>query len=601
MKVMKPIRTEKLPSGNMWKYEVKYDGFRCILHWEKNNVRLFSKREKDFTSNFPEIVEACLKNQKDMEPYLPIRLDGELVVLNNAFQANFSQLQKRGRLKNKATIANAAATRPASFMAFDLLEWQGRSLIREKLADRKKQLEELFRIWPEQGEVRPVKTFENKDTLTEIVFTYKGEGIVAKRQDTSYLPGKNHQAWIKVKNWRTLQGILTAYDTENQYFTVQVFDKDGTSLVDIGKCKHGINQEELQTVRNLFTGQGEKQHNVYTLPPAICASIRTLDLYEGEFREPEIHQLLPGVSPESCNTENMKLGLAMLPPKVEYTNTEKVFWPADGYTKGDLLVYIREISPYMLPYLKNRALTVIRAPDGVDNEYFYQKHLPDYAPAFMEFAESADGKLMLADNLDAVMWLANHGTVEFHIPFQTINSSHPTEIVFDLDPPDRSKFHLAVRASLIIRELLDDLALDSFVKLSGNKGLQVHIPIPQGSMDYEETGLFTKAIAYTVEAAEPELFTTERMKTKRHGRLYIDYVQHGKDKTLIAPYSPRKTKEATVAAPLFWQEVGDELRPEPFTIKHVIDRVHIFGCPFANYMSAGEKQDITRLKKLIQG
>ncbi|GAB3789210.1 DNA ligase D [Virgibacillus kimchii] len=599
MKIMKPVRTEDIPTGDTWVYEVKYDGFRCILHWEKNQIRLTSKNRKDLTSRFPEIVEACLHLEKDLEPLLPMKMDGELVVLNNAFQANFSRIQKRGRLKNKDSINQAAKARPASFMAFDLLEVKGKSLERQKLLDRKKQLLQVFQNSPNTKQLQPVRTFENKNELQEIVFTYKGEGIIAKRKGSLYLSGKNHRDWMKIKNWRHVQGFLTSFNTENQYFTIQVYTE--ASTLEIGKCKHGLDQDAEETVRKLFTSQGERHGNHYHLPPAICASVRTLDLYEGEFREPEFSELLPEAPAASCHLKKLQLDLAMLPSNVEYTNTDKVFWPDDGYTKGDLLIYIREAFPYMFPFLQDRSLTIIRAPDGVEGEYFFQKHLPDYAPSFMKYVKTEDGKLILANDLSAVVWLANHGTVEFHVPFQRIKNDHPLEIVFDLDPPDRSKFDLAVKASLLIKNILDDLDLVSFVKLSGNKGLQVHIPIPEGSMNYEETGLFTQAIAYTVEGAYPKLFTTERMKSKRNGRLYIDYVQHGKDKTLIAPYSPRKTKEATVAAPLFWEEVKEGLRPEAFTIKNVVERVQTYSCPFANYDETGEKQDVSKLKKLIQG
>jgi len=599
MKIMKPIRTEEFPDGDAWIYEAKYDGFRCILHWEKNRVQLISKNRKDLTSRFPEIVASCLKKQSSMEALLPLVLDGELAVLNNAFQANFSWIQKRGRLKNKTAIHNAAKARPASFLAFDILEMKGKSCERKQHSDRKEMLKQLFEKWSEDQRMQLVKSYENKEELKNIIFEHKGEGVVAKRKDSYYLPGKNHHHWLKIKNWRIVQGFLTLFNTENNYFTVEVFE--GNSALEIGKCKHGLDQETFQTVKKLFTGQGKKNGNTYTLPPAICTSIRTLDLYEGEFREPEFLTLLPGVSPESCDLKKLELDLAMLPSNVEYTNTDKIFWPEDGYTKGDLLVYIREISPYMFPFLKHRALTIIRAPDGAEAEHFFQKHLPDYAPDFIKYAETAEGKLILADNLSSVVWLANHGTIEFHVPFQKADSTNPVEIVFDLDPPDRSKFQLAVKASQVIKGLLDDLNLVSFIKISGNKGLQIHIPIPEGSISYADTGLFTQAIAYTLEGAYPVMFTTERMKKKRNGRLYIDYMQHGKDKTLIAPYSPRKTTEATVAAPLFWEEVKDELRPEQFTIKNVVERVQKNGCPFANYIDAGKKQDLSKLRKLIHG
>src|SRR5699024_11145537 len=138
-----------------------------------------------------------------------------------------------------------------------------------------------------------------------------------------------------------------------------------------------------------------------------------------------------------------------------------------------------------------------------------------------------------------------------------------------------------------------------FIKSSGNKGLQVQIPIPENSLSYDETALFTQAVAWTVERMRPKKFTTERFKKKRGGRLYIDYVQHGKDKTLIAPYSPRKTTDATVAMPLFWEEITNELRPEPFTLDSVINLVQERGCPFMNYFEIGKEQQLDKLKKLI--
>jgi len=181
-----------------------------------------------------------------------------------------------------------------------------------------------------------------------------------------------------------------------------------------------------------------------------------------------------------------------------------------------------------------------------------------------------------------------------------IQSTSPVEIVFDLDPPGRERFDLAIQAALLIKQLLDDLELISFVKTSGNKGLQIHIPIAEGSMTYEETATFTQAIAFTLEQAYPDLFTTERFKNKRNSRLYIDYVQHGKDKTLIAPYSPRKTMDATVATPLFWEEVKEGLTPDQFTIENVVERVQTHGCPFADYFVAGGRQKLDKVLESLR-
>src|SRR5699024_8335764 len=402
---------------------------------------------------------------------------------------------------------------------------------------------------------------------------------------------------LKIKNWRTIQGFLTYMDTANGYFIVDVYDEG--EIKTIGKCKHGLDDESMNILKQIFITKGEKQGNNYTLPPAICTSINTLDLYENELREPSFKELLPNTRPEECTIEQLYLDMAMIPPEIELTNTNKVFWPDKDLTKGNLLAYIREVSPYMLPFLNAKALTVIRSPDGVQEESFFQKNLPPYAPEFIESVEVDGDNLIVCNKLDTLVWFANHGAIEYHIPFQTVDSEHPNEIVFDLDPPGREKFDLAIQAALLIKPMLDDLDLISFVKTSGNKGLQIHIPIPVGSMTYDETALFTQAIAWTIENAYPDIFTTERLKKNRRGRLYIDYVQHGKDKTLIAPYSPRKTLDATVATPLFWKEVREGLVPDNFSIENIVDRIQLLGCPFERYFEIGKTQEMNKILSMI--
>ncbi|PAV31428.1 DNA ligase D [Virgibacillus profundi] len=598
MDIMKPKASSEIPAGDMWLYEVKYDGFRCVLEWEKDVIRLKSRNDKDLTDNFPEIVDSCLENQSLVHSLLPIKLDGELVILNNSYQANFSLIQQRGRLKSKDSIKKAAASRPASFLAFDLIEQSAISLKNEGFSKRKDLLEKLLNKLSQANRLQFVPSYKNPNELWKIIFDYKAEGMIAKRKKSNYSAGKKHHDWFKIKNWRTIFGFLTHYDTKNGYFIVQVYEND--SIKEIGKCKHGLDAESVETLKKLFAAKGKKEAGGYRLPPAICAAIHTLDMYKNEPREPEFASLLPDASPSDFTIQKLNLDMALLPPNVELTNTAKVFWPDKHLTKGDLLFYIREISPYMLPFLKKRALTLIRCPDGVTEEHFFQKHLPDYAPAFINNIRTDDGKLIICNDLESLVWFANHGAVEFHIPFQTAGSSHPEEIVFDLDPPDRDRFSLAIQAALLIKPLLDDLGLVSFAKTSGNKGLQIHIPIPKSSMTYDETATFTQAIAWTVENAYPDLFTTERLKKNRNERLYIDYVQHGKDKTLIAPYSPRKTDEGTVATPLFWEEVVEGLRPEQFTIKNVLERVQKLGCPFRGYFDAGKKQQLDKVLKLVK-
>lgn len=599
MKLMKPIASEDIPAGADWVYEVKYDGFRCVLDWETDSVRLISRNGIDLSSNFPEIVETCLEQVSLVEDYLPLKMDGELVVLNNAYQANFGLIQKRGRLKKRDLIKKQAAARPVSFMAFDLLACEGAACVEQTFDQRKKKLADVFAGESELGKrVHYVDFAENADKMWDEIFVHKGEGVVAKRKNSRYQPEKKHHDWVKTKNWRTIEGFLTFYDPKNDYFTVSVYRDD--VVQELGKCKHGLDEEAFAVLRDLFLSKGTKEKDGYRLPPAICAEIHTLDLLKGELREPEFSRLVPDREAGDCTWKKLQLDLAMLPEKIEVSNTDKMFWPLPGLKKGDLLVYMREIAPYMLPFLNERLLTIIRCPDGVDGESFFQKHLPDYAPDFMGGVEG-DGEMhFVCNDLDSLIWFANHGTLEYHIPFQTVGSENPCEIVFDLDPPDRKRFSLAVKAARLLKQLLDDLRLVSFVKTSGGKGLQVHIPLPDDRMTYEETGVLTQAIAWTLEKSHPDLFTTERFKNKRGDRLYIDYLQHGEGKTLVAPYSPRKREDATVAAPLFWDEVDDALQPDMFRIDNVVERVQKTGCPFDGYFKTGKQQVLDDVLAMIR-
>jgi bifunctional non-homologous end joining protein LigD len=595
---MKPVYREDIPVGEEWLYEVKYDGFRAQLKMtDKGDISLTSKNKQALTSKFPEIVQEMKKHLPSLKKFLPLILDGELVVLNNRYQANFSEIQKRGRMSNRDNINKAAQKRTANLMIFDVLEANGKDYTKSSLITRKKVMEEIIQN-NTFSQLQPVDVFEDLEDIKEIIFTYKAEGIVAKRRKSRYEHGKNHQHWLKIKNWRTVHGFLTSYDSENGYFDVAVYKNK--EIISIGKCKHGLDTETFNTLKQFFIQNGRKHENRFTVPPAIVAQINTLDLYKNELREPVFSKLAPAFKPENCTYHQLKLDLAMFPKEVELTNTDKSLWKEVSVTKGDLLTYIREVAPYMLPFLKNRLLTVIRAPDGINADFFFQKHVPSYAPEFVTVVENGEEKFSSCNNLESLIWFANQGSIEYHVPFEYVNQAVPLEIVFDLDPPDRSYFHLAVSAAQLIKNILDELSLQSFVKTSGNKGLQIHIPIREGSMTYEETALFTQSIAYTLENTYPAKFTTERMKAKRGKRLYIDYVQHGKEKTIIAPYSPRKTKDATIATPLYWEELNEQLDPSQFTITTVPDRIKEKGCPFAGFNEAGLKQQLNKVLTLIR-
>jgi DNA ligase D len=277
------------------------------------------------------------------------------------------------------------------------------------------------------------------------------------------------------------------------------------------------------------------------------------------------------------------------------TSLSKPLWPKLNLLKAEYLKYILDISDYLLPFLRHRALTLLRFPHGAGREKFYQKNCPDYAPDFIKTATIGDVNYIVGGDKATLLWLANQLAFEIHTPFQTIKSECPSEIVLDLDPPSRDEFGLAIKAALIIKDVLDRLQLISFIKTSGNKGLQVYIPLQDDTFSFDDTHIFTGFIADFLTDTEPGLFTTERLKKNRGGRLYVDAVQFGEGKTIISPYSVRGNDEALVATPLYWEEVTPKLRPENFPITKIKSRLQSNGCPFSTFFQAKEKQPFKKV------
>ena len=247
------------------------------------------------------------------------------------------------------------------------------------------------------------------------------------------------------------------------------------------------------------------------------------------------------------------------------------------------MYYLQQVSSYILPFLRERLLTVIRFPDGVAGESFYQKNWPDNTPDFIVTKQVEDVRYVVCNNVESLLWLGNQLALEFHIPFQTIRTEKPTEIVFDLDPPSVEEFSLAIEAAQRMKAIFDQFELTSFVKTSGGKGLQIYIPLPMDTYSYEDTRVFTKFVCDFLCEQEPQWFTTERLKKNRDFKLYLDYVQHHEGKTIVAPYSTRGNEYGLVATPLYWEEVVATLNPRFFTIPTVIDRLKQKGNPFRDF------------------
>lgn len=278
-------------------------------------------------------------------------------------------------------------------------------------------------------------------------------------------------------------------------------------------------------------------------------------------------------------------------------NADKLFYPDIGLTKWDFIVHIAKLAPYLLPYVRNRLLTVIRYPDGVHGDHFYQKNVPSHAPAWIATKTAGGVNYVLLQDIPTLVWLASQAALEFHTSFHLAGSDVPTELVFDLDPSVEG-FQSVIEVALKLRDALSELNLQAFPKTSGATGLQVYIPIER-RYRFEDTRRVGKFLAAYLQEKLPHLVTLERLRHRRERKVYVDYLQHWRGKTMIAPYSPRARRAAPVATPVKWTELERGVRPEQFTLLTIHGRLAKTGDLFAPTIAVENRQSLDHLLTVI--
>lgn len=594
---MLPTLTFHPPKRGSWVYEIKYDGYRGMLEWTDKGMHLWSRNGKDLLPQFPEIQSFLDAYSDRIKEHLPLLLDGELVILENPFKANFTKLQQRGRMRSKEKIMTESCEWSCHYLIFDLLSLKGNSHLSSPYLQRKSTLFELIQLLefpesPSPGDDRLCQYLPFAKSLEEVLHTaeeFDSEGIVAKQTQSEWIEGKRASEWLKIKNWKTASCFITSMDEANGYFDVGVWKEK--NIFPLGQFLFSLDSDTKQaletTIRENHTS---REGAMFKINPSICVDVNYLEWTENQLREPHFKSLRFDLHPDVCTYEQFLFDEASFPNQIDITHPEKVLWEKNYATKLDYIRYLRKTAHYILPFLKDRALTVIRSPHGVFGESFYQKNKPDSSPDFVQSHQIEDIDYIVCNDLKTLIWLGNQLAIEFHIPFQTVTNEFVSEIVFDLDPPDRSHFQLAVYGATILKQVLDEFGLFTFIKLSGNKGLQIYIPLPEGKFTWEETRLFTSFAAEFLVQYDPDSFTTERLKKNRGARLYVDFLQHAEGKTIIAPYSVRNNDDGLVAAPIHWHELTENLYPDQFTMSSVLERLGRMKNPFAGYFQCKEKQ-----------
>jgi bifunctional non-homologous end joining protein LigD len=284
-------------------------------------------------------------------------------------------------------------------------------------------------------------------------------------------------------------------------------------------------------------------------------------------------------------------------PRVEFTNLDKVFWPEDGYTKGDLIDYYDKISPYLIPHLLDRPLVFERFPDGIHGPSFYQKDAPDHTPEWIRTQEIWSGdveryiRYFIGADREQLLYIANSGNIQQNPWMSRVQQmDHPDYLVFDLDPVE-APFSSVQNVAIVLKEVLDELGLRSYPKTSGASGIHVFLPVLENTFTYEDVRVFAEAVASIIVDRLPEIATIQRVvKRRKAHEVYVDFLQNIRGKTVASVYSPRPRRGAPVSTPLKWEEFKRPIDPKAFTIKTIFKRLDSFGDLFEKALT--DRQDI---------
>jgi bifunctional non-homologous end joining protein LigD len=595
--------TAAVPAGPDWLHEIKYDGYRLFADIEHGRVRLVTRNGLNWTDKFPELARAF--GQLPIDTAL---IDGELVHLTADGTTNFSGLQD--------AIATGK-TGALNFFAFDLLYRDGWNLTGAMLENRKAALTDI--IPPDAvGILRYSDHQEGQGPAVLRQASGLGlEGIVSKRRDATYRPGRGG-SWLKVKCRNRQEVVVIGFtDPEGKRegfgaLLAGYHDPTGT-LRYAGRVGTGFSAARLTGLRKQLDSLVVKdppvvlpkeapRKGVHWVRPELVAEVEfagwTADAilrhasFQGlrEDKSPREVAYDPSNPPAAERpTTHIKSGSSdtdiptrardgsMMFEGVRLTHPDRVLYPEDGITKLDLARYYAAVGGWAVPHLAGRPLTLVRCPDGQGKPCFYQKHLGKGAPEAIGHVDIAeDGETVaypVIDNLAGLIGLVQMSVIEIHPSGATAEKlDTPDRITFDLDPDEGLAWERVTEAAVDIREALRAIGLESFAKTTGGKGLHVVVPL-QPRLGWDEVKAFTKWVADQFVAQSPDRFTANMAKRARHGRIYIDYLRNSRGATAIGPYSPRARRGATVSTPLYWEEVEKSIRPEGFTVATLPQRL----------------------------
>ena len=589
-----------------WVFELKYDGYRALARRDAGRSELRYRSGRNATDAFPDV-----RRTLDALPFEHFVLDGEIVVLDDDGRPNFQRLQKRAKFVRPTDLDRGTLDHPATYYAFDLLEFDGHDLRRLPLTTRKAALAKLL---PGAGPVRLADHVPARGrALFDQVRQLGLEGIVGKRADSRYTPGRS-PSWLKIRIDRTDDFVVVGYrlpkDSRTGLGALHLASHVGDELTYVGRVGSGFSEQLLEQLRETLdtirideapcvgdTRSGTE--DVWVQPRLVC-EVRYREITEGlQLRLPVFLRMRDDKSARECELRD-EPGLPLEevldaddppPPapvehRVVVSNPDKLFWPASGHTKSDLVEYYRTIAPWILPYLRDRPIVVTRYPDGIEGKSFFQKNAPPFVPDWLVtktvWSEQAEREItyFVCNDTESLAYLANLAAIPLHVWSSRIQDlQRPDWCVIDLDPKG-APFDHVVRVAREIHALCEAVGMPSFVKTSGSTGIHVFMPLA-GQVTHEQSRQLAQIIARIVSDRLRNIATIARSLSRREGKVYVDFGQNGHGRLIASPFSVRPRAGATVSTPLHWDEVVEGLDIDRFTIDTVPERFgQLEGDPF---------------------
>ena len=619
-----------------WQYEIKWDGYRAVAMINKGKVNLISRNNKSFNEKFYPVADALKKWD------INAVIDGEVVVLNDKGISNFGSLQNW----------RSEADGPLLYYVFDILWLNGYDLRSLPLTRRREILKDIL---PPENIIRLSENFETSATEFLATAAKMGmEGIIAKKVDSVYIEGDRTREWLKIKSNKRHEVVIGGF-TQNEgsaktFSSLLVGVFDNGRLDYIGKIGTGFNaktqKEIMMKMKKLITKKvpftetpdvekpsrfrpdPPKAKVTWLKPQLVCEVSYTEITNDGVMRHPSFEGLRTDKKAKDVKKENAipvediketrkkekankytkpvtdKDRKTLLNPteetqvkkinghEIKFTNLSKIFWPAEKYTKRDMLNYYYQVAPYLLPYLKNRPQSLNRYPNGINGKSFYQKDVTGKVPGWIKMepyttSEGEDKNFLVPEDEASILYMANAGAIEMNPWNSTIhNPDNPDWCLIDLDPSDKNGFDIVIKVAQATKEVLDNIGVTGYPKTSGSTGIHVYIPLG-AKYSYDQCQMFGRIIATQVNNMLPDITSIERLTKARKNKLYVDFLQNRPKATLAAPYSLRPKPGATVSMPLYWEEVKKGLTMKDFTIENAMDRVKREGDIFKPVLGKG--------------